>query len=136
MKPKFPKKCANKRCHGIVVSAACRTPLCPKCKWRQWVDRNPLRAAFKTLRNHAKERGKPFTMSFEYFRALAVQTEYMARKGKTSLSLHVDRIREELGYTEANCQVITLAENNRKRYVPYFQQYVESIKMDIANGIL
>lgn len=102
------------------------------------MERNPIAAAFKTLRNHAKERGKDFTLTLEHFRQFAEKTDYLKRKGKTSLSLHVDRICETLGYHEGNIQSVTLAENNRKRWVAYYQeqQYADSIREEIAQGNL
>lgn len=135
---KYPAPCSNRRCSGLVVSEASKNTLCPKCRWHRWVDRNPLAAAFKTLRNHAKERGKDFTITLEHFRQFAEKTDYLKRKGKTSLSLHVDRICETRGYHNDNISAITLAENNRKKWVAYFQeqQYADSIREEIENGIL
>lgn len=122
---KYPKKCVTIQCRGVIISKASKNVLCPKCRWRSWVEKSPLKAAFKTLRNHAKERGKEFTLTFEQFSAFAVKTDYLKRKGKTSLSLQIDRIRNEHGYHIWNIQAITLRENTRKQFVPYFREYME-----------
>ncbi len=123
---KYPRRCVTPRCHGVIASEACHTNKCPRCVWRAYVENNPLRAAFKQIRTHAREREKSFTLTFERFKELAEKTDYLKRKGKTSLSFHIDRIENALGYHDWNVQVITLAENNRKNFVPYFQDMSKS----------
>jgi hypothetical protein len=132
---KYPRRCATKRCRGIVATKRCKSPYCPKCKWRQWTAKNPLRAAFKTLRNHAKERGKEFTLTFEYFKTLAEQTDYLARKGKTSLSLQIDRKDNNEGYHDWNVQTLELRSNTRKNFVPFFSQYMQATMADTRAAI-
>lgn len=134
-KKKFPTKCRTKRCRGVVVSKRCHSPYCPKCKWKQWTAVNPLRAAFKTLRNHAKERGKEFTLTLAEFKAFAEKTSYMDRKGKTSLSLSIDRKDNTKGYSADNIQALTLMENSRKQFVPYFAQHMRDTMADTQSAI-
>ena len=122
---KYPRKCATKRCAGVVASRACKTNKCPKCNWKIYVKNNPLGAAFKTIRNHAKERNKEFTLTISQFKAFAEKTDYLKRKGKTSLSLQIDRVDDTKGYHFWNIQGITLRENTRKKFVPYFRDYME-----------
>lgn len=128
MKPKikYPRKCASKRCRGRVASRACHSDKCAKCKMRIWNEKYPLQRAFHNLRSHAKERGKDFSLTFDQFKVFAEKTDYMARRGKTSLSLSIDRIENSKGYHFDNIQAITLRENSRKQFVPYFRQYMES----------
>lgn len=122
---KYPRRCVTKRCRGVVASKRCHTNKCPRCVWRIYVEKNPLGAAFKTLRNHAKERKKDFTLTLDQFRRFAVKTDYLARKGKTSLSLQIDRVDETKGYHLWNVRAITLRENTRRHFVPYFREYME-----------
>ena len=117
---KYPRRCKTPRCRGCVVSKRCKSPYCAKCKWKMWNGKNPLRAAFKHLRNHAKERGKDFSLTFDQFRAFAEKTDYMKCRGRTSLSLSIDRIDNSRGYHADNIQAITLRENSRKQFVPYW----------------
>jgi hypothetical protein len=127
MKSKFPKPCKTPDCRGMVASKRCKSNKCAKCKWIIWVDKNPLRAAFKTVRNHAKERGKEFSLTFDQFKRFAEKTDYIRRKGKTSLSLQIDRIRNDGPYAIWNIQAITLRENTRKQWVPYFRHLQDTM---------
>lgn len=124
-KKKYPLKCRTKRCRGFVATKDCHSPYCAKCKMRQWNERNPLARAFHNLRTHAKERGKDFSLTIDQFRAFAEKTDYMKRKGKTSLSLTVERVNDREGYHNWNISAITLRENSRKSFVPYFRNYME-----------
>lgn len=91
---------------------------CYSCNIKRYKERHPERYAYRVLKNNALRRGKPFTISFEYFLKFAVKTNYMAGKGITKHSLHVDRIKEHLGYVEGNLQVLTNTENVKK-YLSY-----------------
>jgi hypothetical protein len=110
--------------------------MCPKCKWKDWVEKNPLRAAYKTLKSHARERGKDFSLTFEQYKVFAVKTDYLKRKGKTSLSLQVDRIDNSKGYHFWNIQALTLRENTRKQHVPYFKEYMKRTINETRRSIM
>lgn len=73
-----------------------------------------MRYAYQTLKDNAKRRGKVFTISFDYFKRFAIRVDYMAKKGITATSYHVDRIVEELGYVEGNLQLLENRENVKK----------------------
>jgi hypothetical protein len=122
---KYPVRCVNKRCRGFVASKHCHTNKCARCKIRAWNERHPLARAFHNLRSHAKERGKDFSLTFEQFRSFALNTDYMSRKGKSSISFQIDRKDDSKGYCASNIQCISLRENMRKQFVPYFQNYIE-----------
>lgn len=92
--------------------------ICPKCASRKWRRENPVRASYLNLKHNAKRRGKVFTLSFEEFAAFSVESGYMKRKGIFKRSWHIDRIREEGGYTKDNIQVLENADNVRK-YLSY-----------------
>ena len=118
-------KCQTKYCRGIVWKH-CKRVVCPKCSAKQWRERNPIRYAFHKLRSRAKERGHSFTLTFEHYHKLVLESGYLERKGKTASSLSIDRIDATKGYEDGNIQVMTLAENSRKRWVPYFAQLKEA----------
>jgi len=134
-KLKYPRRCKNKRCRGFVATKACKTPFCARCKWKAYVEKNPLKATFKNLRTHARERGKDFSLTFDQFRRFAEKTDYMRRKGKTSLSLQIDRIRDEGPYAIWNIQAITLRENTRKQFVPYWREYMQRTMAETTAAI-
>lgn len=134
-KKKYPRRCVMPRCNGFITTPRAHSNKCPKCRWRIWVEKNPLKAAFKTLRNHAKERAKDFSLTFEQFKAFAIKTDYLKRKGKTSLSLQIDRVDNSKGYHIWNMQAITLRENTRKQFVPYFREYMERTQAETSAAI-
>lgn len=83
-------------------------------KKRLYRQRHPIRAAYQNLRNNAKRREKIFLLTFEQFEKFAVETGYIANKGITSISWHIDRINENGPYSIDNIQVLTNSENIRK----------------------
>jgi len=85
--------------------------LCYRCAQRRWREADPVRASFHNLKAHARERGKVFTITLEYFRAFCIRTDYITGKGRSADSYHVDRIDEALGYIEGNLQVLTNTAN-------------------------
>ena len=88
--------------------------ICYACKSRRYAISQPIRVAYHRLKGHAKARGKEFSISFEYFQQFCTQVEYIAKRGRSSTSFHIDRIKEELGYVEGNLQVLENAENVKK----------------------
>lgn len=121
----YPAKCYTPRCRGRVPSRSRHSDKCDKCRREIYKNKHPLKEAFGSLRRHARARGKDFTLTFEQFKAFAEKTDYMKRKGKTSLSLSIDRIDNSKGYAPGNIQAITLRENTRKQYVPSWREYQE-----------
>lgn len=73
-----------------------------------------MKAAFQTLRYNAHRRGKPFTITFEYFTQFCYETNYMAGKGRSSLSYSVDCIINSLGYIPGNIQMLPKGQNASK----------------------
>ena len=65
-----------------------------------------MRAAFKALRDNAKRRHKIFTITFQDFKELCIETRYMAGKGREKLSYTLDCKINELGYVKGNIQVL------------------------------
>jgi len=86
---------------------------------RNYRNRYPLRYAYYTLLANAKRRGKFFDLTFEQFCRFAVKTEYMMKKGIWRESYHIDRIREDGGYTIDNIQLLTNSDNVKK-YLKYY----------------
>lgn len=115
-------KCRQPGCQNRFNAQTGHSPWCPKCRARRFRDKWPLKAAYAQLRTHAKSRSKPFTLTYDQFEAFAVKTDYARLRGKSSLSLSIDRIENSLGYHWWNIQAITIRENCRKEFVPYFQQ--------------
>lgn len=87
---------------------------CYRCLYKRRKEANPLKEAYRTLKQNAHRRGKVFTISFEYFRKFAVRVKYLSKVGIYSYSYHIDRIKEELGYIEGNIQLLKNPENVKK----------------------
>lgn len=119
-------KCATRFCKGLLVSRKLyHSPYCSRCRSRRWRTAHPIEAAFHTLKHHAKARGIEFTITLEYFRNFCNITGYIEQRGKSSTSAQVDRIEEHKGYIEGNLQILTNAQNTRKRYVPFWRDQAE-----------
>jgi hypothetical protein len=74
-----------------------------------------MRAAYATLRDHARERGIEFTIGFPEFEEFARQSDYLGQKGLGGDCLTVDRIDNLRGYVSGNIQPMTRSENSVKR---------------------
>ena len=104
------KKCSEKYCRNIIKKGN----ICNTCACRKKRNKNPIRYAYDVLKMNAKRRGKPFEISFEYFKQFAIETNYIKGKGRTKLSYSVDRIKNDLGYIEGNLQKLTVSDNSKK----------------------
>lgn len=56
-----------------------------------------------------------------------------ANHGRTKFCLSVNRLNNDLGYADDNVELLTVSENARKRYVPYFKN-LEQEKAAIAEA--
>ena len=84
---------------------------------RLWRLKNPMKAAYQTMKYNATRRGVPFEISFEYFRRFAFKTRLLTKRGRTPESFCVDRIDNERGYIEGNLAVLTFSDNGYKGYL-------------------
>jgi hypothetical protein len=107
---------------GLCVVRHCRNSrrehgrLCGTHHMAAWRKRNPMKAAWSTLKYHAKARKLPFTITFDQFKEICEATGYMERKGQRPEDLALDRIKNWKGYTLENVRVITVAVNGSKGY--------------------
>lgn len=82
---------------------------------------NPVYYVYQNLRSSAKRRGKIFTISFEYFKNWCEEVGFMNHKrGLFKNRSSVDRIDNNLGYIEGNLKMLSVSQNSRKQFVPYF----------------
>lgn len=88
--------------------------ICSRCKNKRYEDKYPIKVAYHRLKGHAKARGKVFTISEEYFTKFCVEVDYIAKRGTSKTSYHIDRIIEELGYIEGNLQILQNPDNVKK----------------------
>lgn len=104
-------KCIEPDCHNKRMGDRKR---CYTCNSRRWRKNNLITYAYNTLRGNAKRRGKEFSITKPYFRKLCLETGYHLNKGRTGEKLTIDRVRNELGYTDTNIQVVTHHYNSVK----------------------
>lgn len=118
--------CRTKNCRGLVNQKTEKSPYCSKCRRKHWKAKFELHYAFGNLRRRAKQRGKDFSLTREQYIEFAIKTDYARLKGKSSLSLSIDRKDNNEGYHHWNIRAITLRENSRKQFVPYFANQIEN----------
>ena len=111
--------CANKE------KGKCPVRFCRRCSRKggrlcgthhvaAWRKRNPTKAAWRSLVDHAKGRKIKFDIPFEAFVELCEATGYIEGKGQRPEDLAIDRIDAAKGYTLDNIRVITVEANGRK----------------------
>ncbi len=105
------KKCITPLCHNRVRG---RGHKCSTCYYNKWKAKNPLKYAYYNLKYNAGKRKKYFDLTLEQFEKFCVETLYLVGKGKTKFSFSVDCIKNELGYTDGNLQVLYLTDNASK----------------------
>lgn len=114
-----PTKCRTKACRGRLLASR-HSVYCSKCDARRWKEMHPVNYHFAKLRNRAKERGHKFTLTKEKFAELW-NGGLAKNHGKTAFSLCVDRIDPAGGYRDDNVRLLTLSENSRRQFVPFFK---------------
>lgn len=122
---KYPCKCASRCCRGVATKAG-HSPYCARCRTHRWRERFPLHYSFNNLRKRARQRGKDFSLTREFYVLWAEKTDYARLKGRTSLSLTIDRQDNNQGYHAWNIRTMTLRENSRKQHVPFFARQQEN----------
>lgn len=106
---------------SLCVVAYCRSKrggnysrLCHKHKLQKWRMENPEKYAYNNLKDSARKRRLPMTLSFPEFLSFVRDTGYMERKGNMAEDLQIDRIDATRGYEAGNLRVITTTENTVK----------------------
>ena len=93
---------------------------CCSCNYIHKKKSNPVRIAYTSLKCHAKERGKEFSLTLDQFKEFCVKSNYLNCKGIEKNSYHIDRIDESKGYEIGNIQLLTNTENVRK-YIKFVE---------------
>lgn len=104
---------------------------CGKCKSRLRRERNKLTTAYDNLRTNAKRRGIYFGISLEEFKRFCTETGYIELKGTGALDMTIDRKEPHLGYIYSNMQLLTNAENIKKRNVDARKGWTRQMERDM-----
>lgn len=92
-----------------------RCSLCSMHHKAAWRINNPEKAAFQRLRQHARERGKPFDIDLNDFLAITNIQDYITDDGVHRHCLSLDRKDDKKGYVPGNIMVITMGQNRDKQ---------------------
>jgi hypothetical protein len=122
--------CAVKHC-----TKKCKGQLCSTCRCRKSRIEDPERYAFNNLKNRAKQRGLPFTITLDQFREWCVKVQYIGFKGRSSDSFTIDRKHNDIGYHIDNIQVMTKQANIRKYFSYDYRTKTATVITDTLNKV-
>lgn len=111
--PKEPKYCVTPNCAN---DRAPYRKLCDTCRSRRYRERNPLSITYIQLKINAGKRGIPFLLTFTFFRKFCEETNYLNLRGRGANDMTIDRKIPRYGYADGNIQMMTRADNARKRW--------------------
>lgn len=121
------EKCATKWCRnaravkftnylspasGKIIRYESRLPRCWKCQSRLLKERHPETYVLNALRQRAKQRKVPFTISLAKFREWCRETGYLNGRGQSPNAATIDRKNHDEGYHIWNIQIASHAENS------------------------
>ena len=103
-----------------------------------------LRRRFTTKRCHARRKGIPFTLSFEYYRGLfeqqagkdgytGEQMSFAFGQGISGETGSLDRIDNAKGYMRGNCKFCRLATNSKKKGKPV-EQFLMQLSLNFSES--
>jgi hypothetical protein len=86
--------------------------VCNKHKSRQLKERHPETYVLNMIRNRARKKKIPFSLTLEEFRKFCAETNCLANRGKEPHCDSIDRINHDEGYHIWNIQVKPFLENS------------------------
>jgi hypothetical protein len=128
------------KCSTAYCKRKTKRKICSTCTTRLWRAKNPERSSYLNLRNNSKRRGIKFELTYEQFLEFGYKHKYFIGKGKTKDSYSIDRIKNELGYTIDNIQILTISQNaskNKRLIYDYENNYAivtNYVKLPIVKG--
>jgi len=120
------EKCATKWCRnrraektvryrmasGQVKEYITHLTVCWKCRAKWLKATHPATYVLNAIRNRARQRKVPFTITLVQFRAWCEKTGYLERRGREPECATIDRINHDEGYHIWNIEVRSHAENS------------------------
>lgn len=95
-------------------SSTGRSLLCSTCRVRLWRANNPIRAIYNALKNKARRRKIPFSLTMEHFAMICEETDYHLTRGRRNEAMQLDRKDAMKGYEDGNVQVMVALLNRQK----------------------
>jgi len=96
---------------GLVIKYVNYLSHCWKCRARMLKARQPATYVLNAVRQRAKARKLPFTITLEEFKKWCEDTGYLEKRGRDPDSYTIDRIDHDKGYHIWNIQIKTFLEN-------------------------
>jgi len=108
------EKCASKYCRNrrAVNNTGRQLNLCWKCRSKQLKLRHPATYVLNALRQRAKKRQVPLTITLAQFRQWCQETGYLETRGQNPDSSTIGRINHNEGYHIWNIRIESHAENS------------------------
>jgi hypothetical protein len=103
-----------KRLDGTVGRSTAFLRHCWKCRSKMLKERHPATYVLRMLRQSARKRKLPFTITLAEFKLFCARTGYLARRGNQPGDLTVDRVDWNEGYHLWNLRVLTHRENSEQ----------------------
>lgn len=130
-------KCSTKYCRN----EAKRGGRCWPCNRRMRIEANPYRYWYQVVKDNAKRRKKPFTLTFGYWVKWCDEYGYLAMKGRSRFDATIDCIVNELGYADGNIQPLAKVDNCTKgvkditwNYITHRWEMIERLPPTAAAG--
>ena len=123
-----PGKCAVKFCGNNAKGELCSTCRCRKSRLA-----DPVRYSYYNIKNRAKQRKKPFTITLEYFRKWCKKVNYIGMKGRGKGSYDCDCKINNLGYVPGNIQPLEKIKNIKKYF--YYDYRTKQVMIQRAEPV-
>lgn len=104
------KICRNLTCSNVVTIRR----VCNTCASKAFRLKHEATAAYLSLKNNAKRRGKEFTLTLEEWKKFCSETNYLQLRGTLPEQSCVDRKDATKGYSYDNLQILTNSQNGIK----------------------
>lgn len=108
------RKIKKKKCSNCGRLYSEKRKMCSTCRMQKSRQAHPLKYIFLNIKHNAKRRGKEWLLTFDEFVTFCNVTSYDQFRGRSALSLSIDRIRNWEGYKADNIRAITVHENSSK----------------------
>jgi hypothetical protein len=103
---------------GSLVVYRKRLRHCWRCRSAKLRERHPATYVLNAIRNRARKRKLPFSITLSEFKDWCQRTGYLERRGRKGDSLSIGRIDHDLGYSIGNIQTEPYLENCVKGHGP------------------
>src|SRR5208337_2103341 len=109
---KAEKKVRHRMASGQIKEYVTHLVVCWKCRSKQLKEKHPATYVLNAIRNRARQRKVPFSITLVQFQEWCQQTGYLDRRGREPECATIDRINHDEGYYIWNIDDPAHAENS------------------------